>query len=145
MAVPYRAAHTPSERSEFAQPDVALLLTHLSYYYDGLSYNEFMAAIEVLLGLGLNAQRDYYEDWLRMARHGIPPGGLLAVFGGYWRLLAMISNCCRLLAILSNDLNRSSAFGIITDPLFEILGRGPNLSDGLHEWQTVTEGRGEQL
>ena len=32
MAVPYRAANTPAERSEFAQPDVALLLTHLSYY-----------------------------------------------------------------------------------------------------------------
>jgi len=25
----------PSERSEFAQPDTALILTTISYYYDG--------------------------------------------------------------------------------------------------------------
>ena len=41
LAVPFRAAQMPTERSEFAQPDVALLLTHLSYYNDGLSRAEF--------------------------------------------------------------------------------------------------------
>jgi hypothetical protein len=30
--VPFRAALTPAERSEFAQPDVALVLTTLAYY-----------------------------------------------------------------------------------------------------------------
>jgi hypothetical protein len=35
LAVPFRAAQTPSERSEFAQPDVALVLTALSYFKDG--------------------------------------------------------------------------------------------------------------
>jgi hypothetical protein len=47
MAVPFRAADTPDERSEFAQPDVALLLTHLAYYGDGLSKAELKAALQV--------------------------------------------------------------------------------------------------
>ncbi len=74
MGVPYRAAHTPSERSEFAQPDVALLLTNLSYYYDGLSRDEFLVALKTLLGMGLSAQRDFYAGWLRLARDHIPQG-----------------------------------------------------------------------
>ncbi|GLI61980.1 hypothetical protein VaNZ11_004546, partial [Volvox africanus] len=76
IAVPYRAAHTPSERSEFAQPDVALLLTNISYYYDGLSLDEFQAALSTLLGMGLSAQRDIYGAWLRLAGNGIPPTDL---------------------------------------------------------------------
>jgi len=31
----FRAADWPSERSEWAQPDVAILLTQISYYWDG--------------------------------------------------------------------------------------------------------------
>ena len=76
MAVPFRAAHTPSERSEFAQPDVALLLTNLSYYYDGLSASEFLAALRTLLSMGLNAQRDFYHEWLRLSSGGIGAGVL---------------------------------------------------------------------
>jgi hypothetical protein len=47
IAVPFRAADTPDERSEFAQPDVALLLSHLAYYRDGLSKQELKAALQV--------------------------------------------------------------------------------------------------
>ncbi|KAG2441624.1 hypothetical protein HXX76_003244 [Chlamydomonas incerta] len=73
MAVPYRAAHTPSERSEFAQPDVALLLTHLAYYYDGLTLLEFTAAVERLQhGLGKEAAADYYREWLELSTDSIP-------------------------------------------------------------------------
>ena len=68
MAVPFRAAHTPSERSEFAQPDVAILLTQLSYYYDGLSRSEFLAALKALLSLGGNAQRTYYNAWFHRSK-----------------------------------------------------------------------------
>ena len=53
LAVPFRAAHTPSQRSEFAQPDTALLLTLLSYYTDGLSKKELLEALQTLLGLGM--------------------------------------------------------------------------------------------
>eukprot|EP00198_Chlamydomonas_reinhardtii_P008814 XP_001698151.1 predicted protein [Chlamydomonas reinhardtii] len=73
MAVPYRAAHTPSERSEFAQPDVALLLTHLAYRYDGLTLPEFTAAVDRLLhGLGKEAAADHYREWVGLSAESIP-------------------------------------------------------------------------
>ncbi len=68
--MPYRAAHTPSERSEFAQPDVALLLTHLSYYNDGLSYDELRTALETLLRMGPNAREAFFAGWLKAAAEG---------------------------------------------------------------------------
>ncbi|CAF4429303.1 unnamed protein product, partial [Rotaria magnacalcarata] len=37
MAVPFRAKDVVVDRTEFGHPDVALVLTHLSYYYSGLS------------------------------------------------------------------------------------------------------------
>ncbi|KAG8923741.1 hypothetical protein FRC02_010929 [Tulasnella sp. 418] len=37
LAVPYRAKDVPSLRAEFSHPDVAILLTCLSYYWQGLS------------------------------------------------------------------------------------------------------------
>lgn len=40
--MPFRAAQTPADRSEFAQPDVALLHTNVAYYNDGLSRDEFV-------------------------------------------------------------------------------------------------------
>lgn len=67
LAVPFRAAHTPAERSEFAQPDIALVLTHLAYYYDGLSRQEFAAGVKVLLGMGGNAQHAHYTAWLKLS------------------------------------------------------------------------------
>ena len=79
MAVPYRAAHTPSERSEFAQPDVSLLLTHLAYRYDGLTLPEFTAAVERLLhGLGKEAAADHYREWLVLSAESIPKGEFVA-------------------------------------------------------------------
>eukprot|EP00775_Hariotina_reticulata_P004976 gene4976-5218_t len=68
LAVPFRAGDTPDERSEFAQPDVALLFTHLAYYSDGLSPEELKAALRELLRLGGSAQRAVYEqEWLPLS------------------------------------------------------------------------------
>ncbi|KAG2492072.1 hypothetical protein HYH03_009568 [Edaphochlamys debaryana] len=65
MAVPFRAAHVPSERSEFAQPDVGLLLTHVSA-------DELQAALAKLLAMGPSAQQYVYEErWLPLARDRI--------------------------------------------------------------------------
>lgn len=64
--MPFRAAQTPSERSEYSQPDSALLLTPLAYYDDGLSEKEFLEALKVLLGLGLSAQQSHYDEWLAL-------------------------------------------------------------------------------
>jgi hypothetical protein len=68
LAVPFRAADTPSERSEYAQPDSALVLTTLAYYADGLSFQELLEALRVLLSLGASAQRSHYDEWLAVAR-----------------------------------------------------------------------------
>ncbi|KAK1750884.1 hypothetical protein QBC47DRAFT_352381 [Echria macrotheca] len=48
LAVPYRAKDMPSPRSEFSQPDVAIVLTCLSYYYRGLSVPELYHCIDLL-------------------------------------------------------------------------------------------------
>lgn len=71
LAVPFRAAHTPSERSEWAQPDVALVLTTISYYQDGLTREQLRAALEVLLRLGGSAQSAHYGAWLELSKPGI--------------------------------------------------------------------------
>jgi hypothetical protein len=63
MAVPYRAADVPTERSEFSHPDKCLLVTKLSYYYDGLSTEALHDSIKRLLGLGLAAQNFYHDLW----------------------------------------------------------------------------------
>ncbi|GAB4822814.1 hypothetical protein N2152v2_009860 [Parachlorella kessleri] len=72
LAVPFRAAHQPSDRSEFAQPDTALLLTVLAYYQDGLSETEMMQALQKVLDLGPNAQQAVYAEWLQLADGLIP-------------------------------------------------------------------------
>jgi hypothetical protein len=76
LAVPFRAADTPSERTEYAQPEVALVLTFLSYYYDGLTRDELRAALEQLMGMGLNAQEEIYNDWLQLSQQSITEGML---------------------------------------------------------------------
>eukprot|EP00798_Chlamydomonas_sp_ICE-L_P004008 gene4008-14088_t len=76
LGVPYRAANTPSERSEYAQPDVALTLTMLAYYSDGLSREEFHDALRQLLRMGKSSQRDYYNAWLALSRSRISPEDL---------------------------------------------------------------------
>lgn len=77
LAVPYRAGDTPSERSEYAQPDTALALTTLAYYGDGLSRGEMEEALAALLRMGPSAQRAFFDTWLHSAQGSIPLGGWL--------------------------------------------------------------------
>lgn len=65
MAVPFSANDTPSERSEYAQPDAAIILTTLSYYWDGLSVTELDKALKVLLLRPLPEQEKIYSEWLQ--------------------------------------------------------------------------------
>jgi hypothetical protein len=79
--VPFRAAHTPAERAEFAQPDVALTLTTLAYFYDGLSRAEFVQVMgpQVFVQLLGSRQRDP-DDALRLTEleaHSTSPHELL--------------------------------------------------------------------
>jgi hypothetical protein len=49
LAVPYKACDVPTKRSEFKHPDVAILLTHLSYYEKGLTEDDIVNAVKALL------------------------------------------------------------------------------------------------
>jgi hypothetical protein len=69
MAIPFRANNVPAERSEFKQPDVALVYTCLSYFSDGLSLEEVREALKLLLSLGTNAQSHEYNLWLESHSH----------------------------------------------------------------------------
>ncbi|KAF2758009.1 hypothetical protein EJ05DRAFT_464946 [Pseudovirgaria hyperparasitica] len=61
IAVPFEAKGVPSEQSEFGHPDVSIVLTILSFYYTGLSIEQFRQ------GLGLVLQADdaafEYDRW----------------------------------------------------------------------------------
>ena len=65
VAVPFRFADTPDERSEFAHPDCAVAFTVLAYYHDGLKRHEFELALEALFSQGKSAQRNFYNCWFQ--------------------------------------------------------------------------------
>ena len=48
LAVPYRAKAVPAPKAEFGHPDVAIVLTCLSYYYGGLTEEQLRASFEIL-------------------------------------------------------------------------------------------------
>ncbi|ESK95832.1 hypothetical protein Moror_12444 [Moniliophthora roreri MCA 2997] len=62
LAVPYRAKDVPSLRAEFGHPDVAILLTCLSYYYGGLTEHQLAICFRMLYKLG-NPKLEY-EEWV---------------------------------------------------------------------------------
>eukprot|EP00899_Mesostigma_viride_P005241 jgi/Mesvir1/14718/Mv05368-RA.1 len=66
LAVPFRAHNQPSDRSEWKNPEAALLLTTLAYYYDGLSLGEMTECLATLLGMAPSTQRFFYDAWLAL-------------------------------------------------------------------------------
>jgi hypothetical protein len=46
LAVPYHAKGVPSEQAEWGHPDVAILFTILSFYYEGLSTSQIQEALK---------------------------------------------------------------------------------------------------
>jgi hypothetical protein len=72
LAVPFHAADTTSDRSEFSQPDVALVYTILSYYFEGLSAAQTLEAFDSLLRLGPSAQDKVYSQWLTLSKASMP-------------------------------------------------------------------------
>ncbi|CAE6454358.1 unnamed protein product, partial [Rhizoctonia solani] len=63
LAVPYRAKDLPSLRAEFGHPDVAVVLTCLSYYYQGLTHQQLDLCFEMLFKLD-NPSLEY-EQWVQ--------------------------------------------------------------------------------
>ena len=63
LAVPYRAKDVPAQRAEFGHPDIAIILTCLSYYYSGLTEEQLRLSFEILLRQD-DPSLDY-ELWIR--------------------------------------------------------------------------------
>jgi len=63
MAVPFRAKDVVADRTEFGHPDVALVLTQLSYYYSGLNNSQLSQCFNRLN----NEETDptsIYDQWI---------------------------------------------------------------------------------
>ncbi|KAF8600766.1 hypothetical protein BDV93DRAFT_587563 [Ceratobasidium sp. AG-I] len=71
LAVPYHAKDIPSLRAEFGHPDVAIVLTCLSYYYQGLTNAQLDTCFEILYKLD-NPTLEY-EQWVH-ANNDTPQG-----------------------------------------------------------------------
>ncbi|XP_014555371.1 hypothetical protein COCVIDRAFT_27710 [Bipolaris victoriae FI3] len=70
LAVPYRSKDSPSPRSEFSHPDVVIILTLLSYYYQGLTDNELFDTIIHILRSDQSVI--YYDGFVRTASSTLP-------------------------------------------------------------------------
>ncbi|CAF3964773.1 unnamed protein product [Adineta steineri] len=72
MAVPFRAKDVAADRTEFGHPDIALVLTHLSYYYSGLNDCQLTQCFDRLSEKENDAET-IYEQWiLYEEQDGIP-------------------------------------------------------------------------
>ncbi|CAI7605762.1 unnamed protein product [Penicillium glandicola] len=72
MAVPYRAKGIPSESAEFGHPDVAVTLTCLSYYYEGLTKEKLRDCFKVLAKE--NDPSTEFQNWVAHCVDDLPPG-----------------------------------------------------------------------
>ncbi|ETK77423.1 hypothetical protein L915_16303 [Phytophthora nicotianae] len=71
IAIPFRAADVPSERSEFSHPDVCIVLTLLGYYHRGLTNEEVRSTFQMLLRLDISEQQQQYDQWFRSVKMGL--------------------------------------------------------------------------
>jgi hypothetical protein len=71
LAVPYRAKDNPSPRAEFAHTDVAISLTCLTYYYEGLTDAQLEACFDQLFKMDNPDQE--YEEWVKDCRDTLSP------------------------------------------------------------------------
>lgn len=62
IAVPFRSKGMPSDQAEFGHPDVSIMLTCLSFYYSGLTMQQFKQTLHQLLQSDEPAQE--YESWI---------------------------------------------------------------------------------
>ncbi|CAL8134250.1 unnamed protein product [Orchesella dallaii] len=63
MAVPFRAKDVAAERTEFGHPDIAIVLTQLSYYYSGLSDDQLYEAFALLEKI--SGPEKVYNGWIK--------------------------------------------------------------------------------
>ncbi|KAL8335908.1 hypothetical protein RB598_009880 [Gaeumannomyces tritici] len=70
LAVPFEAKGTPSEHAEFGHPDVAIVLTCLAFYHQGLTQQQFLQGLQQLLQSADPSQQ--YEAWTVGCHHKLP-------------------------------------------------------------------------
>lgn len=63
-AVPFRAKDVAADRTEFGHPDMAILLTQLSYYYSGLEISQVLQCLETLKN-SVSGASNLYASWIR--------------------------------------------------------------------------------
>jgi len=80
MAVPFRAKDVATDRTEFGHPDVAILLSQLSYYYSGLT-DEQIEHCFVLLTHETDPQFEYGQ-WISLLPHNTPQLNLIRNLSG---------------------------------------------------------------
>ena len=88
LAVPYRAKDVPAQRAEFGHPDIAIILTCLSYYYAGLSEEQLRLSFMILF-----KQHDPsfdYDLWVRASL--VVPESLRTISGVNVNSLAQWNN-----------------------------------------------------
>ncbi|XP_065660133.1 uncharacterized protein LOC136084025 isoform X2 [Hydra vulgaris] len=79
MAVPFRAKDVAAERTEFGHPDMAIILTQISYYMSGLNDNQLD---EVFKYLDKCSYKDAeYERWIEAIGLGNVPKDLHVLNG----------------------------------------------------------------
>ncbi|KAL4150964.1 hypothetical protein PRNP1_010350 [Phytophthora ramorum] len=71
IAIPFRAADVPSDRSEFSHPDVCIVLTLLGYYHSGLTNVEVRNVFRMLLRLDISEQHQQYDRWYSSVELGL--------------------------------------------------------------------------
>ena len=69
LAVPYRAKDNPTPRSEFSHPDVVIVLTSLTYYYNGLEDEDLFIALGHLMESDQASIE--YDTWVKDS-HNMP-------------------------------------------------------------------------
>ncbi|KAI9369296.1 hypothetical protein BJX61DRAFT_549716 [Aspergillus egyptiacus] len=72
MAVPFRAKGVPSDNAEFGHPDVAIVLTCLSYYYHGLSQEQTRHCFDLVAKETDPAAE--YQRWILRGSSSLPTG-----------------------------------------------------------------------
>ena len=64
MAVPFRAKDVAADKTDFGHPDVALALTQLTYYYQGVSKQGFEEVLRKLSDMQASVSTSIYDKWI---------------------------------------------------------------------------------
>ena len=110
LAVPFRFADTPDDRSEFAHPDCIIAFTVLAYYHDGLDKEELLLALETLMDMGHIAQRSFYNKWLDISSDKMKKVG---------PVIAESLDCIEKID-LTNDVQREHLYHVFSKNMFTV-------------------------